>query len=196
MKISCVSILTLFLVAPGVWAQVKEEVEPYLVAPQILKKTVNITTADFRVVRGKVVAADEEKVVVRKGADRLELPVTKIQMVNFRRPKRSGKMEFLGNLLGGTGFGFAGAAIGKQAAQGIRSDGQPGRIGPIVGGIALGFAGGYIGKHLMRRAVQEEVTLTLLPDVVAPAPKSSSLAWPPPAPRAPIRSVQPAGLRP
>ena len=182
MKISCVSILTLFLVAPGVWAQVKEEVEPYLVAPQILNKTVNITTADFRVLRGKVVAADEEKVVVRKGADRLELPVTKIQMVNFRRPKRSGKLDFIGNLLGGTGFGFGGAAIGKQAAQGIRADGQPGRIGPIVGGMALGFLGGYVGKHLMRRAVQEEVTLTLLPDVAAPAPKSSSLAWPPPRP--------------
>ena len=179
MKISCVSILSLFLVAPAVWAQVKEEVEPYLVAPQILKKTVNITTADFRVVRGKVLSANEEKVVVQKGADRLELPVTKIHMVNFRRPKRSGKLDFLGNLLGGTGFGFAGAAIGKQAAQGIRSDGQPGRIGPVVGGIALGFVGGYIGKHLMRRAVQEEVTLTLLPDVVAAPPTT---APPPPRP--------------
>ena len=179
MKISCASILTLFLVAPGVWAQVKEEVEPYLLAPQITNKTANITTADHKVVRGKVVAADEEKVVIRQGADRLELPVTKIHMVNFRRPKRSGKLEFLGNLLGGTGFGFGGAAIGKQAAQGIRADGQPGRIGPIVGGMALGFLGGYVGKHLMRRAVQEEVTLTLLPDVAAPAPQTSP---PPPRP--------------
>jgi hypothetical protein len=185
MKISCVSILTLFLVAPGVWAQVKEEVEPYLVAPQILNRTVNITTADFKVVRGKVVAADEEKVVVRQGAGRVELPVTKIQMVNFRRPRRSGKLEFLGNLLGGTGFGFGGAAIGKQAAQSIRGDGQPGRIGPIVGGIAFGFAGGYIGKHLMRRAVQEEVTLTLLPDVAAPAPQTSPPPQPAPVPKRP-----------
>jgi hypothetical protein len=80
----------------------------------------------------------------------------------LRRPKRSAKLDFIGNMVGGLGFGFAGAAVGKKAAENIRSDHTSGKAGPIVGGVVFGFAGSYLGRYLVRHMAAEQVTLKVV----------------------------------
>lgn len=191
MKTVCSIAAVLLLLASPAIAQVTEEVEPYLVAPFVTNKVVSVVTTERRKIEGKVIKGDENKIVVNQGGSPVELPVSKILLVQFRRPKRSARNDFLGSVIGGVGLGFAGAAIGREAAQSIRSDGRAGRVGPIVGGIAFGFAGGQIGRWLMRRSVKEEVTLKILgADGV---PKNGALRLP----AAPVSDarIQPAAPR-
>lgn len=154
----------LLLVAPAVLAQVTEEVEGYLVTPYTLNKQVTVITTDRRKIEGKVIKGDADRVFINQGGTMVELQTNRILTVTLRRPKRSGKIDFLGSLIGGVALGFAGAAIGKESAKGIRSDGTPGRVGPIVGGVAAGFIGGRLGRSLARRALKEEVTLKVTPE--------------------------------
>lgn len=158
------------LIGPAAFAQKQEDAEPYLITPYTMNKQASVTLADFSKVTGKVVGGDDEKVVLlQPGGKRTEVPTRKIQLVQYQRPRRSNKLDFLGSLIGGIGLGYAGSTIGKHAAMSIRSDGTPGRIGPITGGVGFGFLGGMIGKHLIRHAVKEQVTLTLVPEGASPA---------------------------
>jgi len=184
MKRILISVLAAAVIAPLALAQKQEEAESYLVAPYTLNKMTRVTLPDYSTLRGKVVGGDEDKIVVLgQDGKRTDVPTSKIQLVQFRRQRRSNKIEFLASLAGGMSLGFAGSTIGKHAAMSIRSDKAPGRIGPIVGGVGLGFLGGYIGKRLARHAVTEEVTLTLAPEggtssPAAPKPAASKPAAP------------------
>jgi len=167
----------LLAVAPAVLAQVTEEVEGYLVAPYTLNKQVTVITTDRRKIEGKVIKGDADTLSIDQRGTTVELPTNRVLIVTFRRPKRSGKIDFLGSLAGGVALGFAGAAIGRESAKAIRSDGTPGRVGPIAGGVAAGFIGGRLGRSLARRAFKEEVTLKVTPQGEQP---DNGPAAPPP----------------
>jgi len=154
----------LLLVAPAVLAQVTEEVEGYLVTPYTLNKQVTVITTDRRKIEGKVIKGDADRLLIDQRGVPVELQTNRILTVTLRRPKRSGKIDFLGSLIGGVALGFAGAAIGRESAKVLRSDGTPGRVGPIVGGVGAGFAGSRLGQYLARRAIKEEVTLKVTPE--------------------------------
>jgi len=182
--------LLIAILALPALAQVREELDSYLVAPYTMNRKVALTTRDFTKLEGKVVGGDEDKVIVEQKGGRVEVPVGQIYLVQLRRPRRSAKVDFIGNLIGGVGLGLAGAAIGREAAESIRGEGDPGRAGPVVGGIVLGFAGGYLGKEIARRLASQEVTLLVMHQAPA-APKSGSLA----APIMPIQPLAPLGPR-
>lgn len=157
-----------------------EQIEDFLVVPTTRGKTVDFTLKDHTIVTGKVVGGDDEKVVIQdaKGA-RTELPLAKVLVLQFRRAKRSGKLDFAGSLAGGIGLGVAGAAAGRQIGQNIHSDGSAGRAAPLAGGVGLGFLGGYLGKVIVRHLATEQVTLTVI-SAEEPAPKPPQ-PQPPPA---------------
>lgn len=192
MKIASTTLVALLLAALTALGQAEEEVETYLVAPYTLNKAVTVITTDGKKLEGKVVTGDDDKIVLQRPTGPMDLPTGQIQLLRFRRPKRSTKLDFVGSLIGGVGLGMAGAAIGKEVAKSIRDDDSPGRIGPIVGGIALGFVGGYVGRAIVRRAVTEEVTLKVTGGVEGKAPKLGSAILPEPPSHA---RVSPVDLR-
>ncbi len=195
MKIVSTTLLVLLLAAPLAFAQVEEEIETYLVAPQTMNKWVTVVTNDGKKVQGKVVSGDDDKIVVQpKGGSPVDVPTGKIVTVRFRRPKRSPGVDLAGSLIGGIGFGIGGAVLGKHAGESIRGDGTPGRAGPIVGGVVLGFAGGLIGREIARRSSTEEVTLKVSEGVSGQPPKVGAITLPGP-PADSTGRVQPADLR-
>ena len=207
MKIACTVLLLLLLAAPAACAQVREEIETYLVAPYTVNKVVTVTMTDGRKLKGMVLSGDDDKIVVAQKDGSVELATANILNIRLPRPSSSVKVNFAGNLIGGVGLGFAGAAIGKEMAKAIRDDGSPGKIGPLLGGIALGFAGGYLGREVARQAAYQEVILTVSGGVEGQAPKTTGaillppstpagavLLLPPPAPAAAAR-VQPIDPR-
>ena len=162
MNFFCSCMMVLVLAAPLALAGSQEEVETYLVAPYTTGKMVTVMMAGGKKVEGKVVSGDDEKITVQQSSGPLNVPVTQIESVELRRPKRSTKLDFIGNMIGGLGFGFAGAAIGKKAAENIRGDHTSGKVGPIVGGVVFGFAGSYLGRYMVRHMAAEQVTLKVL----------------------------------
>ncbi len=170
-------VAAVLVTAGGLAAQATEEVPPYLVAPFTLNKTVTVTMADGRKLAGKVVRGDDDKIFVGEGTP-VEVATSQIASVQFRRRKRSSGGEFAGSLIGGVGLGMGGAAIGRAAAESIRSDGSPGRVGPIVGGIVLGFVGGQIGRQIARHAATQEVTLKVVEALSGQPPKPGETPLP------------------
>lgn len=162
MKMFCSSMMVLVLAAPLALAGSQEDVESYLVAPYTTGKTVTVTMAGGKKVEGKVVSGDDDKITVQQSSGPVNVPVTQIASVELRRPKRSIKLDFIGNMIGGLGFGFAGAAVGKKAAENIREDHTSGKAGPIIGGVVFGFAGSYLGRYLVRHMAAEQVTLKVV----------------------------------
>jgi hypothetical protein len=162
MKIFCSSMMVLVLAVPLALAGTQEDVESYLVAPYTTGKMVTVTMAGGKKVEGKVVSGDDEKITVLQSGGSVNVPVDQIASVELRRPKRSAKLDFIGNMVGGLGFGFAGAAVGKKAAENIRGDHTSGKAGPIVGGVVFGFAGSYLGRYLVRHMAAEQVTLKVV----------------------------------
>ena len=192
MNILFTTLLTLLLLAPAALAQEQEEIETYLVAPFTLNRIVTVTMADGTKVQGKMLSGDDDKIVVEQKGAPVELRTNQISTIRFRRFKRNTKVDFAGNLLGGIGFGFGGASIGKLAAESIRGDGTPGRIGPIMGGVVLGFIGGYVGREIARNSSIERVTLKVTQGVEGQPPKVGSITLPAPESNA---RVQPVNLR-
>ncbi len=192
MKIVATILLALLFALPAASAQKKEEIETYLVAPYTLNKLITVTMVDGQKVQGRVVGGDDDKIIVERRGSQIELRTDRILNIRLLRATRSPKVILAGNLIGGMGLGFAGAALGKAAAETIRDDDQPGRIGPLVGGIVLGFAGGYLGKEIARNAAYDEVIVTVTRGVEGQAPKTGAILLPTPDsnPR-----VQPVDLR-
>jgi hypothetical protein len=196
MRIISTTLLALLLAAPFAFAQVVEETETYLVAPQTMNKRVTVVTTDGKKVEGKVVSGDDDKIVVQPTTGSpVDVPTGRIVTVHFRRPRRSAKVDLAGNLIGGIGLGIGGAQLGKHVAESVRGDDlSNARRGPIVGGVLLGFVGGHVGREIARHAATEEVTLKVSEGVSGQAPKVGAITLPaPPADSA--GRVQPVDLR-
>ncbi len=172
-------VVLLCLCAVAVAQKSGEEVEPYLVTPITQGHHASFTLDDKSMVSGKVVGGTDQTVIVAdESGKRSEIPVTRVRALQFQRPRRSTKLDFLGSVIGSVSLGFAGAAIGRTAAEHIHSDHTAGTAGPMIGGLTFGFLGGYLGQKIIRHAVKEDVRLTV-PAEAPPVPAQSRLTPPP-----------------
>jgi len=152
---------------------------------------ITVSMADGKKVEGKGIRGDDQKIAVQQSSGPIERSTNQIANIHLRRPKRRAKVDLIGNLLGGVGFGFVGAEIGRQAVEAIRSDGNPGEIGAVVGGIVFAFGGGYVGRSIARHLATEDVTLKIVGRELGhtPLPPTGPITLPSPSRNAELKSA-------